>query len=631
MANAVQSTWRQLLRLQGDGRASSYIATSADPTVPVGTMPTGVVITPDGAKAYVLNEGDGTVSVITTATNTVILPPISVGAFPFGAAVTPNGAKVYVTNTADGTVSVISTASNSVLTTVTVGTAPMGVAVAPDGAHAYVANNADGTVSVITTATDAVLTTVSVGNGPTGVAVANTPDGTNVYVTNNVDGTVRVLSTASNSPITTIPVGNGPSGVAFTPDGTFAYVANTTDNTVTVIKTATNTPIATVPVGHSPIGVAVSPDGLHVYVVNNGDNNVSVINTATNTVTTVIPVRLQPVQAAVTPNGAFVYVTNNGDNSVSVVPAVPYATATTLATAPDPSVFGQLKVFTATVTSASGTPTGSVNLFDGATTLLGTAVLDATGTATFTTGALPVGTHSLTAVYSGDANFSTSTSPVDIQTVNKAATTTTLSSFPNPSTSGQTVVLTAQVTATPPGAGTPTGTVTFRDGATVLGTGTLDGSGKAMLSVPGLSVGTHSLTATYSGDANFNGSSGSLSQTVNGRTTTLTAAPATIRFDLLSFQFVIPRLSATLTDQNGAGIPGRVITFSAATIIGSVILGSAVTDATGTATLSNVTAPFWVILADQYVAAFAGDATFAPSSATAPLVFNPFPWVPSAA
>ena len=69
-------------------------------------------------------------------------------------AITPDGKHAYVANgTGDGTVSVITTATGAVSAPITVGNAPIGVAITPDGKHAYVTNNVDGTVSVITTAT----------------------------------------------------------------------------------------------------------------------------------------------------------------------------------------------------------------------------------------------------------------------------------------------------------------------------------------------------------------------------------------------------------------------------------------------------------------------------------------------
>ena len=143
-------------------------------------------------------------------------------------------------------------------------------------------------------------------------------------------------------------------------------------------------------------------------------------------------------------------------------------------------MFGQALTFTATVNAvapASGTPTGSVTFLDGSITL-GTATLGRGGKTTLTTKALPAGSDTITAVYSGDSNFTTSTSTALTQTVNQDATTSTIASSANPSVSGQTVNFTATVKAVAPGSGTPTGSVTFLDGSTTLGTATLSSGGK---------------------------------------------------------------------------------------------------------------------------------------------------------
>src|SRR5712671_2966241 len=134
-------------------------------------------------NAYIPNSVDHNVSVIDTATNTVIGSPIPVGLNPRGVAVTPDGSKVYVANRGNNTVSVIATATNTVTATISVGPRPVGVAVTPDGSKVYVANFDNGTVSVIATATDTVTgSPIRVGADPIGVAVI--PDGSKVYITN---------------------------------------------------------------------------------------------------------------------------------------------------------------------------------------------------------------------------------------------------------------------------------------------------------------------------------------------------------------------------------------------------------------------------------------------------------------
>ncbi len=289
-----------------DGAGSvSVIDTATHPpsvvvTVPVGTFPQGVAVTPDGKHVYVANFNSNNVSVIETATNTVVATiALPVGTFPINVAVTPDGKHAYVVG---NTVLVIRTATNTVVASIPVGPSPFGVAFTPDGTHAYVTNMGSTTVSVIATATKTVVATVPVGNEPFGVAV--TPDGKHVYVANFFGNTVSVIRTATNTGVATIPVGTNPSGVAVTPDGQYAYVTNQSDNTVSVIATATKSVVATIPVGLIiPDWVAVTPDGKHAYVTNgNPDiNGVSVIRTATNTVVATVPVSSNHLVAIVPP------------------------------------------------------------------------------------------------------------------------------------------------------------------------------------------------------------------------------------------------------------------------------------------------------------------------------------------
>src|SRR5215471_7006028 len=176
-------------------------------------------------NAYITNENSNTVSVIDTATDTVSAT-IPVGLIPFGVAVSPDGSKVYVTNSstansAPNTVQVIDTATNTVSATITVGLTPvcnppvpctMAVAVSPDGSKVYVTNEFANTVSVIDAATNMVSATIPVPSflpsHPFGVAVS--PDGNMVYVANNGTDTVSVIDTATNTISATIHVGRGP-------------------------------------------------------------------------------------------------------------------------------------------------------------------------------------------------------------------------------------------------------------------------------------------------------------------------------------------------------------------------------------------------------------------------------------
>jgi hypothetical protein len=120
--------------------------------------------------------------------------------------------------------------------------------------------------------------------------------------------------------------------------------------------------------------------------------------------------------------------------------------------------------------------------------------------------------YSITAAYGGDFSHAGSASSPLAQTVNKAATSTTLNSAPNPSAVNQSVTLTATVAA---GAGlpTPTGRVRFTNGRTVLGTVTLS-NGMAVLNTTLTAAGSYTLTATYQAAGNYSGSSGTVVQVV---------------------------------------------------------------------------------------------------------------------
>jgi uncharacterized repeat protein (TIGR03803 family) len=187
-----------------------------------------------------------------------------------------------------------------------------------------------------------------------------------------------------------------------------------------------------------------------------------------------------------------------------------YTTSTALTSSLNPSTFGQAVTLTATVSSAGPTPTGKVTFRNGST-WLGDVSLSG-GVASITESSLPFGTLTMTASYTSDAAHAKSTSPALTQVVNQATSTTTVVSSVNPSNAGKTVKFTATVTSPTT---TPTGTVTFMDGAVVLGTKTL-AKGTTNYSTSTLSAGSHNITAVYEGTANIIGSTSPvLEQTVN--------------------------------------------------------------------------------------------------------------------
>jgi Bacterial Ig-like domain (group 3) len=278
------------------------------------------------------------------------------------------------------------------------------------------------------------------------------------------------------------------------------------------------------------------------------------------------------------------FLASTGDDSASpqVVnqAAASTTTTTTLSSTPNPSVSGQAVTFTATVaaTDGTGTPTGTVNFLEGATTLASSVTLDGSDQATFTTSSLAVGNHTITASYSGDANFvaSTGDDSASPQVVNQAAasTITTLSSTPNPSVTGQTVTFTATVAAAD-GTGTPTGTVNFVEGTTTLASSvTLDGSDQATFTTSSLAVGSHTITASYSGDGNFLTSTGDDSaspQVVNqAAASTITAISSTSNPSVTGQTVTF---TATVAAADGTGTPTGTVNF----VEGTTTLASSVT------------------------------------------------------
>jgi hypothetical protein len=182
--------------------------------------------------------------------------------------------------------------------------------------------------------------------------------------------------------------------------------------------------------------------------------------------------------------------------------------------------------------------------------------------------------------------------------VGKGSTTTSIGSAPNPSVYAQPVTFTATVTVT---SGTPTGTVTFKNGTATLGTGSLS-AGTAAFTTTKLTLGTHSITAVYSGDTNFAGSSSpALSQAVNQASST-TFVVSSVNPSALG-QTVI--FTATVKPAN-SGTPTGTVTFND----GTAVLGTGKLSG-GKAKLSTSAL---ALGSHSITAAYGGDANFTAST-----------------
>jgi len=280
-------------------------------TIFVGRNPWGIAITPDGTKAYVVNQVSdiqvsGIVRVIDVASNAVIDSLGPVGSQPLDIAITPDGSTAYTTSSISSQMGRIELATGTI-SSLGIGTTFL-LAITPDGTMGYASDAGSDHVLVFDVASNKALAPIPVGRGPCGIAI--TPDGTRAYVVNNraTPGTVSVIDLTSNAVVESpIPVGNFPCNIAITPDGTTAYVVNAEGNatpgSVSVVDLTSNAVVgAPIPVGNRPWGIAITPDGTTAYVTNRGDNTVSVIDLSSNTVlSSPIPTGTTPVNIAITP------------------------------------------------------------------------------------------------------------------------------------------------------------------------------------------------------------------------------------------------------------------------------------------------------------------------------------------
>lgn len=308
--------------------------------------------------------------------------------------------------------------------------------------------------------------------------------------------------------------------------------------------------------------------------------------------------------------------TDPNDTTLPLTQYVQEGTATALVSSLNPSAIGQNVTFTATVSIYGGggvTPVGSVTFYDGASALqtVTLTTVGATGVASYSTTALSSGSHTITADYSqgvsppATAEFASSISNTVTQWVQSSSSIAVGSSL-NPSNYGNPVTFTA--TITPSGTVAATGTVKFFDGASQIGTGNLVGTtNQATFTTSTLSVATHSITATFAGDANNAASaSPSYSQTVNKTQTSTTVAAAPTPNGIAGGSVTI---TATVKVISGSATTTGAVIFTS----GTTTLGQANLNTTGTAsiTLTNVLPTTYSI-----VATYQGDANDDGSAST---------------
>jgi hypothetical protein len=295
--------------------------------------------------------------------------------------------------------------------------------------------------------------------------------------------------------------------------------------------------------------------------------------------------------------------TNNfSSTSAGLIQTVNIAsTTTTLAASANPAIAGKAVTFTATVVADSGVAAGTVRFYSG-TTLLGSGTLNGAGVASYSTATLAVGTYSITAAYQGNANDSASTSAALTLSVVEATTAVRLVSNAPSILVTNPVTFTATVTGN---GATPTGTVTFLDGTATLGSMALNGSGVATFTTSSLAVGTHNITAAYSGDAK----DGAVTSAILVETVTAYATQTNLAASATSLTTDQQLTLLTTTVSTSGGTVTGTITF----MNGTASMGTASVGANGTATLTiNPSSGTYDITAH-----YSGDAINAPSVSNA--------------
>lgn len=269
--------------------------------------------------AYIANRDDDTVSVIDTATDTVV-STIAVGDYPQGLAVTPDGARVFVANQTAGTVSVIDTVTRAVIATIPTGLAPTSVAMDPSGALAYVVNNGDDRVSIIDTATLAVSATLQVNDAPE--RILTHPNQARAYVMHKTSAnglSLSVIDTQTRTVVNTLAVGVTLADMVLHPDGNTLILVDEPGRSLLRVDLTTLQITSTVVLSGDPYGVAVSPGGSAYYVTDLQRQLVLEVDAVTHLTRREIVVGNLPKGIQLHPDGKRLYVSNADSSSVSII------------------------------------------------------------------------------------------------------------------------------------------------------------------------------------------------------------------------------------------------------------------------------------------------------------------------
>lgn len=439
------------------------------------------------------------------------------------------------------------------------------------------------------------FTATVTGSGGTRTGTVTFYDGSTVIGTGTLDaaGKATLTTTSLFAGTRTITARYGGDKTFGSSSSTAKVVTVVGITTTTTITTATTTALLGEEVSFTATvtGASGTPKGQVIFLDGTkkiGSATLSVTGTATFK-TSSLKSGARSITAQYAGGEAY---GSSTSSAVTVTVSASSISKVTITSTSNSSSAGQSVTFTIKVSGSGGTPGGSVTFFDG-NTQIGSVALDSKGTTTFTTSSFSSGTHTITARYEGDANFASSSSTATLKVTGTVVTTTTFTA----TVTNQKATFNLSVSGN---GGTPTGNVTFRDGSTVIGTGTLDASGKTTFTSSTLTSGSHTITATYEGDDNFASSTFTLTINVAGSVSTTTTFTAKVVNQTATFSVSV---------SGSGGTPTGTVTF----LEGSTVVGTATLDASGQATFSTSTLSSG---SHTITARYDGDATFASSTST---------------
>jgi len=562
-------------------------ATNGTTTVPVCPYPWIVIPNPATGNAYVLGDGSCLMAIEGATYRTVMLP---VGRNPSGLAVNPATNKIYLADYLDGNVRVFDGATNALVATVEVGTALHELRVDPVANKIYVGSSLRPVLTVIDGGTNA-TTEIAVGGGAPAVidtyALALDPVRNKVYLASHgaslSDAVLTVVDGATLA-ATTLPLDRIPKAIGVNPVTGQVFVIYYGDGTTLTVLDGATLGRFEIPIGAYPGTLSVDPGTNRIYVTNYEDGTVTVVDVDEDQPVPMTLVATGTVDAFTIPNDRL-FTTTNPNPSFAVV-----TTSTFVESAAYLGLGGAVNPpITSLYYRVDDGPSAAWSL---ATRITPVGVNPSTFGLSLSDQWLGVHSLHLFAAYGEEGGGAfmpwSGTGPVPVisrlQAVPFAVlpiqTATTLTADANPQNAGRPVTFTATVRPDHAGPSAPSGVVAFRDGAVLLGEGTLVTFGEAWVATfqaRALAEGTHTITATYPGDAHHAGSTGSLVERIAGMPAAIRVFSGNDQAAKVKHPFEAP-LVALVLDSRDIPVPNATVTFLGAGLAfspGSTVISDA--------------------------------------------------------